>query len=141
MANQSLAVKSFFAILPSAVPSDETGFAKRMSYARLAYHFRMGEAPSIAEIARAAEKTGEWLAKWIKDDKPPPGFRDYEPIGTFLGASWEWLFWGRGAPPNAELWKLWVAQFEGPPLSQGGTAVPDPSSRSEDADAAKRKGA
>jgi hypothetical protein len=86
-----------------------TGFSDRLAFARLVFHYRTGRAPSNAEIADAAKRTGEWLTKWAKSATPPRDFTVHGPVAGFLQVDERWLFRGEGEPPMPRLWEEWLA--------------------------------
>lgn len=76
-----------------------------------------GDAPGNAEIGKAAERTGQWVAKWAESETAPRDFEVHTPVTEYLltpvsgrevSLDERWLFRAQGDPPHPELWKIWI---------------------------------
>jgi hypothetical protein len=91
------------------------GFADRLAYVRW-LRARGKRAPETdTEFAANVGVGAKWLGKWKNKPNAPEGRTEAAAISAALagmGVSLDWLYDGKGSPPEPIAWKRWLADAE-----------------------------
>jgi transcriptional regulator with XRE-family HTH domain len=103
-------------------------------------HFRTGQCVGQTDIAKAADRTQPWVAKWEKSPSAPKDYTTHRPLAAYLGVDEDWLIRGEGEPPEPDLWDRWSAS-RAPRVAPVPTAAvrAAPSSKDHGKDAKRRR--
>lgn len=87
----------------------EPGFDVRLAYARWLDGQGRLMAESDADFAERAGVGYQWFAKWRKRRDAPRDRDLTRRLVDTLGVNGDWLLDGKGAAPEPDLWRRWIA--------------------------------
>lgn len=102
---------------PESHLSAVAGFAQRLAYLRWLRSFGRLKPETDREFAVALGVGEKWLSKWKGSEKPPEGRSEAAAIAEALrpsGVTVEWLYDGKGSPPQQVLWSDWLKGIDLP---------------------------
>ena len=91
------------------------GFAERLAYVRWLRSRGRIRPETDTELAASLGVGAKWLGKWKGKSSAPEGRTEATAIAAALsgiGVTLDWLYDGKGSPPEPSAWKGWLKDWE-----------------------------